>query len=99
MEHAERDFEKRCIAMARKEGWSCWKNEKNGNKGIPDFSLLHPDGRFLLVEFKRPDGGGRLSPMQQVWIDRFPDVVKVIDSLEDFKAAIGYERDLLVNIL
>lgn len=89
MNAPERDFERRCIAEARRQGWACWKNEGNGNKGIPDYSLLNPDGRFLLVEFKRPDGKGRVSKEQETWRRRFPEVVHVIDSYEGFLQAIG----------
>ena len=79
MKHPEREFEQRCVAEARRQGWTCWKNEHNGLKGIPDYSMLHPDGRFILVEFKRPDGKGRASPLQLVWLERFPNTVKMVD--------------------
>ena len=62
MNHPEQEFERRCVAEARRQGWTCWKNEHNGLKGIPDYSMLNPDGRFILVEFKRPDGKGRAAP-------------------------------------
>lgn len=74
----EREFEKRCVAMAREHGWTCWKNEHNGLTGIPDYSMLHTDGRFMLVEFKRPDGKGKVSACQQVWLERFPKTVHIV---------------------
>ena len=82
MNHPEQVFERRCVAEARRQGWTCWKNEHNGMKGIPDYSILHPDGRFLLVEFKRPDGKGRMSPQQMTWKARFPNTVFLVDSFE-----------------
>lgn len=88
MKRLEHEFEKRCVTLARASGWVCWKNEKNGLKGIPDYSILHPDGRFLLVEFKRPDGGGRLSQAQKTWLARFPKTVHVIDDEQRFKELI-----------
>ena len=91
--HPERDFERRCVAEARRRGWVCWKNENNGLKGIPDYSMLHPDGRFLLVEFKRPDGKGRLSPEQRTWLKRFPVTCHVIASYEEFCALLGAETE------
>lgn len=84
MKHPEHDFEQHCVAIARAAGWVCWKNEKNGLKGIPDYSMLHPDGRFLLVEFKRPDGGGRLSSAQKTWLERFPKTAYVVDDEKYF---------------
>ena len=54
MKHIETEIERACRAYARERGWVCWKNEKNGNKGIPDDTFLSPDGmRFLLIEFKK----------------------------------------------
>ena len=55
MKQIESELEKACVKFARSNGWDCWKNEKNGNKGIPDYSLLK-SGVFLLVEFKTESG-------------------------------------------
>ena len=88
MNHPEREFEQRCVDEARRHGWTCWKNEHNGLKGIPDYSMLHPDGRFCLVEFKRPDGKGRASPLQRVWLERFPNTVKIVDNWDTFLAVL-----------
>ena len=89
MNHPEREFEQRCVDLARANGWTCWKNEHNGLKGIPDYSMLHPDGRFMLVEFKRPDGKGRASPLQRVWAERFPKTVRLVETMEEFSTALG----------
>ena len=88
MNHPESAFERRCVAEARRQGWTCWKNEHNMLKGIPDYSMLHPDGHFLLVEFKRPDGKGRASPLQRVWLERFPNTVKIVDNWDTFLAVL-----------
>ena len=50
--------------------------------------MLHPDGRFRLVEFKRPDGKGRASPLQRVWLERFPNTVKIVDDWDAFLAVL-----------
>lgn len=85
MKHDELILEKQCRAIARANGWACWKNEKNGCKGIPDDSFLSPDGtRFLLVEFKK-DARQKLRPEQELWIKRYPNVVHRIDCFEEFK--------------
>ena len=62
MKHEERDLERRCVQLARRHGWDAWKNENNGNKGIPDHSFLK-DGRFVMVEFKR-SATARIRPEQ-----------------------------------
>lgn len=89
MKHEELDLEKRCRAWARANGWVAWKNEKNGCKGIPDDSFLSPDGNtFLLVEFKK-DARQRLRPEQETWRQRYPNVIFVIYSFDDFKALLA----------
>lgn len=89
MEHAELILEVRCRDYARKQGWRCWKNEKNGCKGIPDDSFLSPDGsRFLLIEFKK-DARQRLRPEQRVWAEMYPKIVFRVHSYEDFVRLIS----------
>ncbi len=85
MQHIETDLEKQCRAFARSMGWVAWKNEKNGNKGIPDDTFLSPDGkRFFLIEFKKDDKA-YIRPEQLTWKDRYPDVVFFVYSLDQFK--------------
>lgn len=88
MKHDEFALEKECLDIARRHGWVCWKNEKNGNKGIPDDSLLNPDGRFFLIEFKK-DEHQRLRPEQVLWSRRFPNIVHRIDSKVAFCDLLG----------
>lgn len=97
MKHPEQDFERQCVELARREGWTCWKNEHNGLKGIPDYSMLNPDGRFLLVEFKRPDGKGKVAPLQKVWLERFPKTAFVVDNLQTFKDLIKSCEKICTN--
>ena len=84
MRHSELDFEKRCRSEARRRGWRCWKNVPTGCKGLPDDSFMTPDGRhIILVEFKRPDGGGRVSDAQKLW-QQSSELVHIIDNFDDF---------------
>lgn len=83
MKHDELDMERQCRALARTHGWVAWKNEKNGNKGIPDDSFLHPDGRFFLIEFKK-DEKQRPRPEQALWLQRFPTTAFLIGSVKAF---------------
>lgn len=87
MRQDEKTLEIQCCTLARLNGWAAWKNEKNGNKGIPDDSFLHPDGRFYLIEFKK-NARERLRPEQKTWSERFPNIVHRIDSLADFCALL-----------
>lgn len=88
MKQLELEFEKACRQYARARGWVAWKNEKNGNKGIPDDSFLHPDGRFLLVEFKK-DTKQKPRPEQQIWLNRFKGIAHLVGSFDDFKKILG----------
>ena len=85
MKKIELNLERQCRAYAREQGWACWKNENNGNKGIPDDSFLSPDGRrFLLVEFKASETS-RIRPEQTTWRERFPTVVHIISDFPAFQ--------------
>lgn len=88
MKHTERDLEKRCCLYARKHGLAAVKQENNGNVGIPDRMFVKRGGTVLFVEFKRPDGGGRLSVEQSFWLDYLSPRVYVIDSFEAFVEVI-----------
>lgn len=89
MKQEEKQLEQMCRAYARERGWVCWKNEKNGCKGIPDDSFLSPDGSaFFLVEFKKDDKQ-MLRPEQKTWRERYPDVVKVVTNFDEFKAILA----------
>lgn len=89
MKHAEREIERACIAYARRRGWDCWKNENNGNKGIPDYSLLSREGRFVMVEFKR-SATAHIRPDQKTWAAKHPGIVFFCHSLEDFTNIVDY---------
>lgn len=91
MKQEEKELEIRCCNAARLNGWAAWKNEKNGNKGIPDDSFLHPDGRFLMIEFKKNDRES-LRTEQKLWFERFPNVVHRVDSFADFCALLDINK-------
>lgn len=82
MKQQEKELENRCVDWARRNGWDAWKNENNGNKGIPDRSFLK-GSEFLLVEFKR-DAGAKIRPEQVTWQRHHPETVFFIWSFEDF---------------
>lgn len=88
MKHEELDFEKECRAIARRAGWIACKLEKNGNKGIPDDLFISSAGRCVLIEFKK-DAHQRPRPEQKMWIDRFPDLVHLVGTRDQFIKALG----------
>lgn len=90
MKRQEYELEKRCKDYARRQGWVIWKNVPDGCKGVPDTSLLSPDGIFLMVEFKR-DAHAKIRPEQVFWQNIYPDKVHFISSYDDFVRLISKE--------
>lgn len=88
----ERELERRCVQLARRHGWDAWKNENNGNKGIPDYSFLK-GGRFVMVEFKR-SASARIRPEQLTWQARHPETVFFCHDIEMFKEILCIEQTL-----
>lgn len=87
MEFKEKQLEEQCVRWARANGWDCWKNERNGNTGIPDHSFLK-GGRFVMVEFKR-DAKAHIRPEQLTWQRRHPAVVFFCHDFETFTKILG----------
>lgn len=87
----EFELETKCRAYARQNGFLCWKNENNGNKGIPDDSFFNPNtGRFFMVEFKK-DTKQKPRTEQVKWLTKIPNNGFLIGSFEDFKKIIDNE--------
>lgn len=83
MKHDELDFERRCRAYARQQGWLALKMEKNGHKGVPDDLFINKDGRCVLVEFKK-DTKQRPRPEQTLWIEKYPNLCFLVGDFETF---------------
>ena len=41
-----------------------------------------------LMTMKTPDGKGRASPLQRVWLERFPNTVKIVEDWDTFLAVL-----------
>lgn len=87
MKHEELTLEKECRNIARRAGWIACKLERNGNKGIPDDLFISPNGRCVLIEFKK-DEHQRPRPEQKLWLERFPRLAHLIGSREQFLKAL-----------
>lgn len=80
----EKELEQWAYAKAKAAGALLLK--QTSQTGIPDRLLMKPTA-FCFVEFKRPDGKGRLSPSQYVTHKRLREkgfAVYVVDSKEQF---------------
>ena len=60
----EAQLEKWAKGEAKKAGVLMYKFRSPNKRGVPD-QILFYKGRTLMVEFKSPKGGGRLSPLQE----------------------------------
>lgn len=72
------------VKLCGKYGVLCYKFSSPSRRGVPDLLLLC-EGRVLFIEVKNPNGKGRLSPLQEIEIDRLSRngfAVEVIDSKE-----------------
>ena len=84
----ERNFQRKCIAAARANGWLAYKFASPAHRGVPDCVFIK-NSEVVFVEFKRPDGKGKLSPLQEHTINdmRLHGArVLVIHSWEEFDA-------------
>lgn len=92
----ERDIEKILVAEVKKLGGRAYKWVSPGNDGVPDRIVIFPNQQLIFVELKSETG--RLSPLQEVQIQRLRDlgqrvaVVKGIDGLSQFFQDNGYEE-------
>ena len=82
MRQEEKRIEQECVKIARRSGWDAWKNEKNGNVGIPDFSFLR-GGVFFFVEFKKSNKA-HISKEQKFWQNKHPEFVFFCSSVSSF---------------
>lgn len=88
MKQEELTFEKKCRTAARLAGWTALKLEKNGHKGVPDDLFISPDGRCVLIEFKKDDKQ-KPRPEQILWLRKFPTLCYLIGNEATFKEVLG----------
>lgn len=65
--------------------------------GMPDLMLMLPGPRVLALEFKRPDGTGRLSEAQNRAIERLKTIGCTVGVVESFDAAKAVLSDWMVS--
>lgn len=87
MNHSnERELQKACLKHARALGMFARKVETPNYRGFPDCIFIN-EGRVFFVEFKHPNGTGRLSLNQQAdhaTIEKVGGEVWVIDNYAAF---------------
>lgn len=86
----EAQFQAKCIKRAKEAGFLAYKFASPAHRGVPDVIFIK-DGRVVFVEFKHPNGKGRLSTLQRSTIDKMEAhgaVVYVIDNFEEFEMLV-----------
>ncbi|MBQ60525.1 MAG: hypothetical protein CMQ19_00470 [Gammaproteobacteria bacterium] len=79
----ERDLQKKCLAYARDQGCFARKVETPAHNGFPD-CIFHFKGKTLYVEFKNPNGKGKVSPIQAKDHQRLEAVGMTVYVVDDF---------------
>tara|TARA_R110000824_G_scaffold333188_1_gene519808 strand:- start:318 stop:596 length:279 start_codon:yes stop_codon:yes gene_type:complete len=60
----EAEFQKKCIAKAKRRGWLAYKFASPSIRGVPDCIFIYK-GQVIFIEFKNPSKAGRLSELQK----------------------------------
>lgn len=59
----ESTFQKKCITHAKAHGWLAYKFSSPAHRGVPDVIFIR-NGEVIFIEFKHPNGKGKISPLQ-----------------------------------
>lgn len=91
----EAEFQKKCIAKARRRGWLVYKFASPSLRGVPDCIFIYRGKRkaeVIFIEFKNPNRRGRVSELQKRKIAELEDHnadVYVVDNMELFDEIIS----------
>lgn len=81
-----------CKAL-RDVGALCYKFASPSKRGVPDVLVLGENMTCMFIEFKNPNGKGRLSRLQQLEIAKLEDnghITFIVDSTESANEAISF---------
>ena len=76
--------EKRTCLILEWQGFRCYKLFDDAMNGFPDRTIIAPNGNVCFIEFKHPNGRGKLSYLQK----------QRIEELERCNAKIGVHIDV-----
>ena len=65
----EKTLQAACLRDAKVKGWLTYKFASPSKRGVPDVIMIR-GGRVVFVEFKHPNGTGKLSPLQEIEINK-----------------------------
>ena len=90
----ESAFEQDFCEILRNFGWETLKMD-GVRRGFPDRMLLSDDGLVIFVEFKNPNGSGKLSPAQEHWLEKLDSMDQMVAVVETIEQA----EDILLRLL
>jgi len=79
-------LQRACIKRGEQDGWLAYKFASPSHRGVPDCVFIKK-GHTVWVEFKNPNGKGKLSELQSVTINRMRQHgadVHICSSMEQF---------------
>ena len=82
---SESRLERKCMVYAKKHRCFEMKNHPFTLRGVPDRLILTPTGQYIWVEFKSPDGKGKLSPRQEALIALLRSKKAEVWVIDDFQ--------------
>lgn len=88
-EMRESEIEKKCVKIAKRQGYTSYKFVSPGHRSVPDRIFMREAGEIFFVEFKRQ--GGKPTPKQKEEIEKIRKLgftVWVCDSVEDFETKL-----------
>jgi len=90
----ERELQAKCLKYARAQGVFARKVETPAFNGFPDCIFFY-NGRCMLIEFKHPNGKGRLSPIQVKDHGRLLEVDVTVWVVEDYDIFTDLMEDFI----
>ena len=87
---SEKNLQAKCLKRARLNGWLTYKFASPARRGVPDVIMVR-QGEVVFVEFKNPNGKGKLSKLQEVEIAKLAAedmFVYIVSSEEMFDAIL-----------
>lgn len=86
--HNEKSLENSVIKWAKKHGVDCERTFSN-SRGWPDV-MFWRNGKVCFIEFKNPNGKGKVHPLQQEMLDRFENNKVPVIVSHNFKESIDF---------
>lgn len=84
--------ERKFVSRIKHKNLLCLKINVLGQRGWPDRLIIGPDAKILFIEFKRPDGRGRTSKLQDYIIGKLKDYgfkVIIVESASEALKAVS----------